>query len=393
MGVNDQYCLYTLVDYFLRNEDFQLLYMNGKTDEVWLQKQKKQQSTVLRFIQKEFDWKNHLKNDIAKVFQRVMTLKHIFKGKNIEVYNVYINENEPVDEWEMLKKPMLLKEKRKVRMNVFYLSKAHSEQEKTRLFKQFPAKEPSFKEVPNDQTKENAIKMYKQHFLSSLKQKTKEAQNTLSFGKPRMVYLFMLINLFIFLSLEFVGDSTSVSSLMEFGAIYPPLVQEGEWWRLITAMFLHIGWVHLFVNMIALYYLGTVAEKIFGSVRFSMVYILSGLGGAVTSFVFTNAVSAGASGALFGLFGALLYFILRHKHLINGAFKTNLLLIVFINLLLGLVIPNIDLSAHLGGLIFGFISAIVISFPQKKQSVIQVLGFIVYVILFAGLAYYGYILR
>src|SRR5699024_82018 len=175
VGVNDQYCLYTLVDYFLRNEDFQLLYMNGKTDEVWLQKQKKQQSTVLRFIQKEFDWKNHLKNDIAKVFQRVMTLKHIFQGKNIEVNNVYIYVN----------KQIIKKENRKIHMNIFYLSKAHTEQEKTRLFKQFPAKEPSFKEVPNDQTKENAIKMYKQHFLSSLKQKTKEAQNTLSFGKPR----------------------------------------------------------------------------------------------------------------------------------------------------------------------------------------------------------------
>src|SRR5699024_12769221 len=106
-------------------EDLELLYMNRRTDEVWQQKQKKQQYNVVRFIQKEFDWKNHLKNDIAKVFQRVMTLKHIFKGKNIEVYNVYINENEPGDEWERLKKPMLLKEKRKVRMNVFYLSKAH----------------------------------------------------------------------------------------------------------------------------------------------------------------------------------------------------------------------------------------------------------------------------
>lgn len=393
MGVNDQYCLYTLVDYFLRNEDFQLLYMNGKTDEVWLQKQKKQQSTVLRFIQKEFDWKNHLKNDIAKVFQRVMTLKHIFKGKNIEVYNVYINENEPVDEWEMLKKPMLLKEKKQVRMNVFYLSKAHSEQEKARLFKQFPTQAPSFKEIPNDQTKENAIKMYKQHFLSSLKQKTKEAQNTLSYGKPRMVYLFMFINLFVFLSLEFVGDSTSVESLIQFGAIYPPLLQEGEWWRLLTAMFLHIGWVHLFVNMIALYYLGIVAEKIYGTMRFSMIYILAGLGGAVASFAFTNAVSAGASGALFGLFGALLYFTLRHKQLVNAAFKTNLMLILFINLLLGLIIPNIDLSAHLGGLIFGFISAILTSLPQKRQSILQVSAFIVYAILFVGLVYYGHILR
>jgi len=393
MGVNDQYCLYTLVDYFVRHEDFQLLYMNGKTDEVWLQKQKKQQSTVMRFIQKEFDWKNHLKNDIAKVFQRVTTLKHIFKGKNIEVYNVYINENEPVDEWETLKKPMLLKEKKHVRMKVFYLSKEHLAQEKTRLFEQFPAEEPSFKEIPSDKTKENAIKMYKRYFLTSLKQKTQDVQKTLSYGKPRMVYFFMMINILLFLGLEFIGDSTSRHSLIELGAISPPLLQEGEWWRLLTGMFLHIGWVHLFVNMLALYYLGIVAEKIYGSIRFSIIYILAGLGGGIASFALNNAVSAGASGALFGLFGGLLYFTLLHKRLVNAAFKTNLMLILFINLLLGFIIPNIDLSAHLGGLVFGFVSAVLTSLPNRRAYILQVSALVVYAVLFAGLVYYGQIVK
>src|SRR5699024_7960212 len=143
------------------------------------------------------------------VFQRVTTLKHIFKGKNIEVYNVYINENEPVDEWETLKKPMLLKEKKHVRMKVFYLSKEHLAQEKTRLFEQFPAEEPSFKEIPNDKTKENAIKMYKRYFLTSLKQNTQDAQKTLSSGKHRLGYFFIMANFLIFLGLDFMADCSS----------------------------------------------------------------------------------------------------------------------------------------------------------------------------------------
>src|SRR5699024_3440822 len=118
--LTEQYHLYHLAHHLMMNEDFQLLHMNSQTDEVWLEKQNRQVSTIIRLVHKGYHWKNHLKTDIATVFHRVTMMMRSLKGKKIEVFNVYITEHEPVDDWETLKKTMILKEKKPVRMNVFY---------------------------------------------------------------------------------------------------------------------------------------------------------------------------------------------------------------------------------------------------------------------------------
>src|SRR5699024_12610735 len=99
-----------------------------------------------------------------------------------------------------------------------------------------------------------------------------------------------------------------INHLIQFGAKYNPAILEGEWWRIVSSMFLHIGFFHLLMNMIALFYLGAAVDRIYGTFFFSIIYFLAGIGEGFESFAFTVNVSAGDSGAIFGLFGVLLFF-------------------------------------------------------------------------------------
>lgn len=161
----------------------------------------------------------------------------------------------------------------------------------------------------------------------------------------------------MYIWLEYAGGSTNTLNLIQWGAKYNPLIIEGEWWRLFSAMFLHIGFFHLMMNGLALYFLGTLVERIFGSIRFFFIYMIAGLIGSLASFAFMGAVSAGASGAIFGCFGALLYFGLIHRELFFRTMGQNVIVILVINLVFGFVVQGIDMGAHLGGLAGGFLAA------------------------------------
>jgi len=169
------------------------------------------------------------------------------------------------------------------------------------------------------------------------------------------------INVAVFLLMLAAGGGLAVMSGMvgvKFGANYGPLTWGGEPWRLITSAFVHWSIVHIAFNMYALYYGGMWTERLYGSARFSVLYLLSALAGSVVSSCVDAArLSAGASGAVFGVYGALLVFILRRrgdipldllKSVRNGAIS----LCVY-SLAMGAVLPNVDNSAHIGGLLGG----------------------------------------
>lgn len=151
---------------------------------------------------------------------------------------------------------------------------------------------------------------------------------------------------------------------LAWGANFGPATQDGEWWRLVTALFLHFGALHLFLNMWALWDVGQLVERMYGPMRFASIYFLSGISGNLLSLVCHrgHAVSGGASGAIFGVYGALLIWLWRerrhlHPHefrwLFGGAagFAT-------VTIVLGLLIPGIDNAAHCGGLLGGMLSGI-----------------------------------
>ncbi len=170
---------------------------------------------------------------------------------------------------------------------------------------------------------------------------------------PFLTYILLGMNLIVFLLMTLAGGSTDQRVLVAFGAKVNTLIQAGEIWRLLTSTFIHIGIMHLVFNLYALWALGPLTEESFGHRRFFMIYIFSGLGGSIASFLFTTALSAGASGAIFGLLGALMYDSFKRPNLWKSGLGMNLIIVILVNFGFGLIQPGIDNFAHLGGLLTG----------------------------------------
>lgn len=178
----------------------------------------------------------------------------------------------------------------------------------------------------------------------------------------RITYALIAVNVIVYAWMLARGVdfmSPDVDDLLAFGADSPARVTLGEPWRLFTCMFVHAGIVHLGCNMWALRSLGPPVEMLFGRARFALMYVLAGLGGSVASCLWNPAgVSVGASGAIFGLPGALMAFFVMHRsQLPPGLFSAQMRWMgtfLAINVLIALSIPQIDLAGHVGGLVTGF---------------------------------------
>jgi rhomboid protease GluP len=163
----------------------------------------------------------------------------------------------------------------------------------------------------------------------------------------------------------------TAGAAIAWGANFGPLTVTGEWWRLGSSMFVHFGLIHIGFNMYALRVLGPFLERLYGSVAFTTVYLLAGLGGSLTSVATSPyATSAGASGAIFGLFGALLGFLVAAGASVPPTVRKRLrgvgLKLAGINLLLGVVIPVVDNAAHTGGLVVGFVAGVIVARPLPR---------------------------
>ncbi|MBL4932436.1 rhomboid family intramembrane serine protease [Clostridium paridis] len=165
------------------------------------------------------------------------------------------------------------------------------------------------------------------------------------------------INIFVFIYSAFLSGSVmDIKSdvLYELGAKYTQAIQAGEYWRLITSAFLHGGLVHIAVNMYSLFYTGNQVNRIYGNRNFVIIYFLSAVGASGASML-TNSLSVGASGAIFGLLGGLLVFAYKERTRIGKDFLVNLVSIIAMNLIIGFMLPNIDMYGHIGGLLTGLV--------------------------------------
>jgi rhomboid protease GluP len=149
----------------------------------------------------------------------------------------------------------------------------------------------------------------------------------------------------------------SYQSLYWLGANYSPWVDDGQWWRFVSSMFMHFGIMHLLFNTVSLLYLGRLLEPKIGSLPFTIIYFVTGIAGSFASYTFNKGVfSAGASGAIFGLFGLFIAILLSNiiRKDIRDQWLKSIGVIVIINLGMGLLLP-VDNAAHLGGLISGIV--------------------------------------
>ncbi len=178
--------------------------------------------------------------------------------------------------------------------------------------------------------------------------------------KPVFTMLLVIINVLVFLLLSFGGMTENGYYMLQHGAMYTPyFMVDREYYRIFTCMFLHFGFQHLMNNMITLIIVGRYVEPVVGRIRFLIIYFISGIGGSVLSMVMElvtgdYAISAGASGAIFGLTGALLSLTILNRGQIAGITKQGMLLMIGISLYNGFVSEGVDNFAHLGGLVCGF---------------------------------------
>jgi rhomboid protease GluP len=175
--------------------------------------------------------------------------------------------------------------------------------------------------------------------------------------KPRWTYVFLAINAIVYVAVTLTGGNQS--SIVSFGANDAALVAQGEFWRLLTANFVHISIVHFLFNMYALYAIGTQVEALFGRSRFITIYLISGVSGAIFSYILTHGLSIGASTSLFGLFGALVVYFYKNRDLFGQLAQQQLIglgVTLLINVMLGLTPgSNIDNFGHLGGFVGGLV--------------------------------------
>lgn len=222
--------------------------------------------------------------------------------------------------------------------------------------------------------------------------KTNEKKNSkmekiFSSKKPIVTYILIALCVIMFV---ISGGGYNTERLVKYGANYGPFVKNGEIYRLITCIFLHGGLLHLVLNMYSLYVVGPRVEDFFGKWKYLAIYLISGICGSLLSVgLNASVVSIGASGAIFGLFGALIYFGYSYRGYIGTIVKSQVMPIVIYNLFIGLFIPGIDIWGHIGGLIGGMLSAYMLgTIENKKYSLNNILlfliyfGFLVYIALF-----------
>jgi membrane associated rhomboid family serine protease len=194
-------------------------------------------------------------------------------------------------------------------------------------------------------------------------------------GRPVITLALIAINVLLFLAPAVVSPGwlwkPTAQQLLAWGANFGPLTLHGQARRLVTCCFLHLGVIHIGMNMLVLLQVGTFAEQLYGRVRLLLIYMLAGLGGSLASALKQPPiVSVGASGAIFGVYGAVLAFLLMQRHIVDpgaaGKVAKGAGIFLLFNLIYGLASPGVDMRAHIGGLAVGFVFALPLALPIES---------------------------
>lgn len=183
---------------------------------------------------------------------------------------------------------------------------------------------------------------------------------TVNVGATPATFAFLGINVLVFVAQLLTRGAGGIDTLLARGLLAPMNIANGEWYRLITPMFLHLNTIHVAVNCMSLFFVGPAVEQAFGTRRFVLIYLAAGFVGNVASYVFGSCLvpSAGASGAIFGILGALaVYTYRRRSNALMNAFFRNILFWLGLNVVITLTVPFINMWAHFGGLAGGMVLA------------------------------------
>ena len=372
-GNNNDLLVMKFLHYFITEKNYSPVIVRGIQNEIWLQNMD-EEFKIVRIAMGYIHNKEQLEFDnfkVNKLTRQIRMKTFTFKMKvmsfyldlndNVEITDNKINYGVRVKSEKTLKKNELVKQ-------------YFSDMEDKLKFSEEGAM--LYEKINNDILKKNMIESEK---INDLFSKKKPVVTT--FLISIMVVIFMLMYLF-------GNGSLDTNTLYKFGG----LIKEGSFIRLFTSIFLHIGLLHLVMNMWALWILGEETESFFGHIKMLIIFLYSGIIGNLLSVILmnNNTISAGASGSIFGLMGAILYFSLNQRTYMAEALRKQIVPVIVVNLLFGFMLSSVNMYAHIGGLIGGMIISTALGIKYKTSNFEKTNGLIASIILVIGLVYLAY---
>lgn len=368
-----------LLHYFITKQNYSPIIIKGIEDEIWLEN-KNNEYSIVRIITRHIHNAEQYNYDVLKTKHIVKQIKRKMLDLSLNMLSIYTDVQYPEDIKESDDKKFvntLVQNEEELFNNEIILNTFNDIKDSMNFT------EEDF-ELVGRITKDISEKNIKE---------AEKRENFMKNKNPILTYALIIINVIIFALMYIYGNgSENIETLIKFGANYIPLVKSGEYYRIITSAFLHIGAMHLIFNMYALYTAGTQIEYIYGKVKYVFIYLFSAIMGSLFTVALSpdNVVAAGASGAIFGLFGSLLYFGYNYRGYIGNALISQIIPVVILNLFIGFSNPNIGNAAHIGGLIGGYLISMALGANINEDKKNKINGIVISVILTAFMIYIGF---
>lgn len=361
-----------LVHYFITEENYTPIVVRGVKDEVWLENNEAYYK-IVRINSNYIHNNEQFHTDLIKVNNVMHQIKKKTVSFSMKTLNLFLDINDEVK---------VTDEKNIVSL---VLENGTTENDIKKISEYFPKIQ---EKLIKDTEGLDLILNVTEDINAKTEKNNRIYEATFKQKKIIVTYAIMTICVVLFFLTYIFGEGSLDSyTLFKFGAVYSPAIKLGEIWRLVTGTFLHAGIIHLFTNMYSLYLIGTQLENFVGKKKFVLIYLVSAISGSLMSSVFSEAISVGASGAIFGLLGSMLYFGYHYRLYLGNVLKTQIVPVILLNLFLGFTLSGIDNAAHIGGLIGGYLATMAVGITGKSTKSDSINGIIVLFIYIAFLAF------
>lgn len=339
-----------LLHYFITDQNYNPVILHGVQNEIWLEKMDGDYK-IVRIVSNYIHNNEQLDFDIFKTKRIVNDIKKKTYNYKMRVLSIFLDLGDNVS----------LPSERNI--DFVYLKKESDIKKYDFLYQYFP--DIDKKLVFNEKGVSLFLKI-----TDDINKKNKEvalnAEKIFTPKVPIITYILIGINIGVFILQKFFNFDSLFINLF---ALYGPYVREGQLYRLVSSCFLHADIIHIFFNMYALYVLGSQVESFFGRFKFLCIYIFSMITASLLSILLNiNGVSIGASGAIFGLLGALLYFGYNFRVYLGNTLVRQIVPIIVINLLFGFMVSSIDNFAHIGGLVGGTLISMGLGIKSREGN-------------------------
>ena len=365
-----------LLHYFITEKDYNPIILQGADNEIWLENMNEDYK-VVRIVTEKIYNDEQFTFDSFKTKRIVKKIKRKTLTFNIPVLSIFLNLGDNVSKEELNNKP------NQICINIKGEDGLNNNSEIAKIFPDI---------IKKTKFAESGVELFAKITTDINKHNENDARAAEKVFKsktPYITYIIILLNVIAYIYTYMIGDANSIIGAF---AVNGPAIRSGEYYRLITGMFLHGGIFHILFNMYALYVIGSQLESFLGKIKYIVIYILSGISGGLLSMILSggNVFSIGASGAIFGLMGSLLYFGLQYRVYLGNFVRSQLVPLLVFNLILGAVSPGIDNFGHIGGLIGGILTTKALGINGKTSKFNDINGIIITCLYFIGIVYLAF---